>query len=35
MVITYRNQNNNLVNEVLMFKDNKVIEGHGTYLTDS
>jgi ketosteroid isomerase-like protein len=32
IVITYRNQNDNLVNEVLKFQDNLVIEGHGTYL---
>lgn len=31
IVITYRNQNNAMVNEVLRFKDNAVIEGHGTY----
>lgn len=32
IVITYRNQNNALVNEVLRFSDNLVIEGHGTYV---
>lgn len=33
LVITYRNQNNGLVNEVLKFNDDGlVIEGHGTYL---
>ncbi len=32
IVIAYRNQNNNLVNEVLKFQDNLVVEGHGTYL---
>lgn len=31
IVITYRNQNNALVNEVLEFRDDLVIEGHGTY----
>lgn len=32
VVITYRNQNNGLVNEVLTFGDGVlVIEGHGTY----
>ena len=33
IVINYRNQNGNLVNEVLIFEDGIVIEGHGTYLT--
>jgi ketosteroid isomerase-like protein len=33
LVICYRNQNDGLVNEVLRFSDNLVIEGHGTYLT--
>ena len=33
IVITYRNQNGGLVNEVLRFGDDGlVIEGHGTYL---
>lgn len=32
VVITYRNQNDRLVNEVLKFNDDKVIEGRGTYL---
>ncbi|MEO8816290.1 MAG: nuclear transport factor 2 family protein [Mycobacterium sp.] len=32
LVITYRNQNDDLVNEVLTFKDGVIIEGHGTYL---
>jgi ketosteroid isomerase-like protein len=33
LVITYRNQDNGLVNEVLKFNDDGlVIEGHGTYL---
>ncbi|OBH17206.1 nuclear transport factor 2 family protein [Mycolicibacter terrae] len=33
VVITYRNQNDGLVNEVLRFdEDGQVVEGHGTYL---
>ncbi|OBH40825.1 nuclear transport factor 2 family protein [Mycobacterium mantenii] len=32
IVITYRNQNGNLVNEVLIFRDGTIVEGHGTYL---
>lgn len=32
VVIAYRNQDDNLVNEVLKFDDGVVIEGHGTYL---
>ena len=32
IVITYRNQNGALVNEVLRFVDSAVVEGHGTYL---
>lgn len=32
LVIAYRNQNGNLVNEVLKFNDSVVIESHGTYL---
>lgn len=32
IVIYYRNQNDDLVNEVLTFSDGVVIEGHGTYL---
>jgi ketosteroid isomerase-like protein len=32
VVIMYRNQDDRLVNEVLKFNDDKVIEGHGTYL---
>lgn len=33
IVITYRNQNDGLVNEVLRFDgDGRVVEGHGTYL---
>lgn len=36
IVITYRNQNGDSVNEVLIFRDGAVIEGHGTYrLADS
>lgn len=31
IVITYRNQSGNLVNEILIFRDDKVVEGHGTY----
>jgi ketosteroid isomerase-like protein len=31
LVICYRNQNDGLVNEVLKFRDDLVIEGHGTY----
>lgn len=31
IVITYRNQYDALVNEVLRFSDNLVVEGHGTY----
>jgi ketosteroid isomerase-like protein len=32
LVILYRNQNDGLVNEVLKFSADQVIEGHGTYL---
>jgi hypothetical protein len=32
IVIGYRNQNNDAVNEVLKFRNDLVIEGHGTYL---
>jgi ketosteroid isomerase-like protein len=32
IVIAYRNQNNDAVNEVLKFRNDLVIEGHGTYL---
>ncbi|ORV09999.1 nuclear transport factor 2 family protein [Mycobacterium celatum] len=32
VVITYRNQSNGLVNEVLRFRGNLVTEGHGTYV---
>jgi hypothetical protein len=31
IVIAYRNQSDDVVNEVLKFKDDVVIEGHGTY----
>lgn len=31
IVITYRNQNDDLVNEVLIFDGDTIIEGHGTY----
>lgn len=34
IVINYRNQKGNLVNEVLIFNDGLVIEGHGTYLSN-
>lgn len=33
VVINYRNQRGNLVNEVLVFDDGLVREGHGTYLS--
>jgi len=33
LVISYRNQRGNLVDEVLVFAGGLVIEGHGTYLT--
>jgi hypothetical protein len=33
LVIGYRNQRGNLVDEVLVFADGLVVEGHGTYLT--
>lgn len=32
VVIAYRNQNHTLVNEVLRFQGDLVVEGHGTYL---
>ncbi|GBE65357.1 hypothetical protein MFM001_18190 [Mycobacterium sp. MFM001] len=32
VVITYRNQRDGMVNEVLRFVENLVVEGHGTYL---
>jgi ketosteroid isomerase-like protein len=32
VVIAYRNQNHKLVNEVLRFHGDLVVEGHGTYL---
>ncbi len=31
VVIAYRNQNGDSVNEVLAFRDGAIIEGHGTY----
>lgn len=34
IVINYRNQNGDLVNEVLMFDEGLVVEGHGTYLSE-
>ncbi len=34
IVITYRNQKNVLVNEVLIFDGDRVREGHGTYPGD-
>lgn len=33
LVISYRNQRGNLVDEVLVFADGVVVEGHVTYLT--
>ncbi|OBE93898.1 nuclear transport factor 2 family protein [Mycobacterium sp. 852002-10029_SCH5224772] len=33
IVITYRNQNDDLVNEVLIFDGDVIVEGHGTYRT--
>ena len=35
IVINYRNQRGNLVSEVLRFDGDEVVEGHGTYLTES
>ena len=32
LVLTYRNQVGGLVDEVLVFSDGLVVEGHGTYL---
>ena len=32
LVISYRNQRGNVVDEVLVFADGLVVEGHGTYL---
>ena len=32
LVLTYRNQAGGLVDEVLVFSDGLVVEGHGTYL---
>jgi len=34
LVISYRNQAGNLVDEVLRFEDGLVVAGHGTYLAD-
>ena len=34
LVIGYRNQRGGLVDEVLVFSDGLVVEGHGTYLVD-
>ncbi|ROS31341.1 nuclear transport factor 2 family protein [Cellulomonas sp. PhB150] len=34
LVIAYRNQRGNAVDEVLRFADGLVVEGHGTYLGD-
>ncbi|WP_246843161.1 nuclear transport factor 2 family protein [Allokutzneria sp. NRRL B-24872] len=31
IVINYRNERGNLVNEILTFKDGKIVFGHGTY----
>lgn len=31
IVIAYRNQNGDPVNEVLIFQDGTIVEGHGTY----
>ncbi|MCG7596400.1 nuclear transport factor 2 family protein [Mycobacterium sp. PSTR-4-N] len=33
MVINYRNQRGGLVSEVLRFAGDRIVEGHGTYLT--
>jgi len=33
LVINYRNQNGGLVNEVLVFDGDRVVTGHGTYLS--
>lgn len=30
IVITYRNQNDDMVSEVVTFQDNMIVEGHGT-----
>jgi hypothetical protein len=35
LVINYRNQKGNLVNEVLVFEGGVVVQGHGTYLDAS
>ncbi|NUU17040.1 nuclear transport factor 2 family protein [Cellulomonas humilata] len=34
LVITYRNQAGGVVDEVLVFADGLVVEGHGTYLVE-
>ncbi|AOS94259.1 nuclear transport factor 2 family protein [Mycobacterium intracellulare] len=34
IVIAYRNQNDDLVNEVLIFDGDAIVEGHGTYRND-
>jgi hypothetical protein len=34
IVINYRNHKGNLVNEVLVFEDGLVVQGHGTYLSN-
>lgn len=34
IVIAYRNQNEHLVNEVLIFDGDAIVEGHGTYRSD-
>jgi hypothetical protein len=35
LVVNYRNQKGGLVNEVMRFADDLVVEGHGTYLVDA
>jgi ketosteroid isomerase-like protein len=35
LTINYRNQNGGLVNEVLRFEGSLVVEGHGTYLSET
>jgi hypothetical protein len=35
LTINYRNQNGGLVNEVLRFDGELVVEGHGTYLSEA
>ena len=34
-MLSYRNQAGGLVDEVLVFSDGLVVEGHGTYLVDA